>query len=154
MRFLWHANDYYRLEEKMNKKDLEKLIGHKRHKFGAVAVKCRLGHNHPSKAEAMHCWSLQAQKNQGLIMDIEYEKPYDLIVHGVKVGTHKPDFSFKRPVHIHTPTGRNAFVATTSDQFKICVDEVKGFSTADWIFKSKLFQALYPDIEYRVIKST
>lgn len=139
----------------MNKKELAALVGYKRdkpHKYGAESQICNLGHRHPSKAEAMHCWSLQAQRKQGLIKDLEYEKPYDLIVEGVKVGTHKPDFTFKRPVRILTPTAHNAFVGTTSDQFKVCVDEVKGFMTADWIFRSKLFQTLYPDIEYRVIK--
>lgn len=138
----------------MTKTELEKLVGYKRqktHKYGAIRVTCKLGHHHPSKAEAMHCWSLQAQINQGLIKDLEYEKPYELIVCRKLVGVHKPDFTYKTPIRILTPTGHSSFVATTSDQFKICVDEVKGFATADWKFKSKMFRALYPDIQYRVI---
>lgn len=138
----------------MKKKELENLVGYKRlktHKYGAVAVYCKLGHRHPSKAEAMHCWTLQCQINQGTIKDLEHEKSYDLIVAGKKVGVYRPDFTFKRPIIVLNPTGINSFVGTTSDNFKICVDEVKGFKTRDWINKSKLFTALYPDIEYRVI---
>lgn len=139
----------------MTKTELEKLIGYQRektHKYGAIRSICNLGHRHPSKAERSHCWCLQAQKKQGLIKDLEYEKAYDLVVGGNLVGVHKPDFTFKRPIRVYTPTGPQSVVATTSDQFTICVDEVKGFATADWKFKSKLFQTLYPQIEYRVIK--
>lgn len=89
---------------------------------------------------------------QGLIKDLEYEKSYDLVVSGKLVGTHRPDFTYKMPIRILTPTGVHSYAATTSDQFKVCVDEVKGFATADWKFKSKLFLTLYPNIEYRVIK--
>lgn len=139
----------------MNKKDLEKLVGHKRqntHKYGAVAVYCKLKHRHPSKAEAMHCWALQCEVNKGTVRDMQHEKSYDLIVEGKKVGVYRPDFTFKRPIVKRTPTGRNSYTAEMDwDNPLICVDEVKGFKTRDWINKSKLFVALYPDIHYRVI---
>lgn len=135
----------------MGKLDLEKLIGHKRHKYGAVRTYCKLGHGHPSKAEAMHCWTLQAQINTNVIKDLEYEKKYELVFNGKLIGVHRPDFTYKRPIRILIPTSRDGFVSTTTDSFKICVDEVKGFKTADWILKSKLFVVLYPDIEYRVV---
>ena len=137
----------------MNKAELEKLVGHKKkHKYGAIRVTCRLGHRHPSKAEAMHCWALQCEINQGSIKDLEYEKGYELKVGGRVVGTHYPDFTFKRPILGLTPTGPQSYVASNTGQFKVCVDEVKGFKTADWIMKSKMFCALYPHIEYRVIE--
>ena len=138
----------------MNKTDLEKLVGHKKkHKYGAVRVTCRLGHRHPSKAEAMHCWALQCQVRQGLIRDLEYEKSYDLIMCGKKIGVHRPDFTFKRPTFKLTSTGLMSAVSQiTWDDPRICVDEIKGFKTADWIMKSKMFCALYPHIEYRVIE--
>lgn len=139
----------------MTKKDLEALSGYKcakPHKYGAIRVSCRLGHSHPSKAEAMHCWALQCQIKAGTIRDLEWEKAYDLIVAGKKVGTYRPDFTFKSPNFRIIPTGRMSAISTIDwDDPKICVDEVKGFKTRDWINKSKLFQALYPEIEYRVI---
>jgi|GEM_PF-2937851 hypothetical protein len=137
----------------MNKNELKKLVGHKRHKYGAVRVTCKLGHQHPSKAEAMHCWALQAKINHGTIRDLEYEKPYDLIVNGKKVGVHKPDFTFKAPTFKLTSTGPMSAVSQINwDNPIICVDEVKGFRTKDWIFRSKMFQALYPEVEYRVVE--
>lgn len=138
----------------MNKKELEKLIGHKRgHKYGAVAVYCKLGHRHPSKAEAMHCWTLQCQINQGTIRDLQYEKPYDLIVYGKKVGCYIPDFTFIRPTCRMTPLSAQSFVAEMDwENYVTCVDEVKGFKTRDWINKSKLFVVLYPKIQYRVVQ--
>lgn len=131
---------------------LEKMIGHnrpKRHKFGAIRVKCRWGHSHPSKAEAWHCWSLHAEMDSHQIKDLEYEKSYDLKCNGVIICTHRPDFTYKRCVIVHSPTGPNSLVATSD--WPVCVDEVKGFKTPDWVIKSKLFQAQYPDIIYRVI---
>lgn len=139
----------------MTRSEMEKMIGHKRHKYSAVRVTCRLGHRHPSKAEAMHCWDLQAQIKQGVIRDLEYERPFDLKVNGELVCRHYPDFTFKRPKFKYTPTGPlgNGTVAETDwDNASLCVDEVKGFKTADWVLKSKLFQVLYPDIEYRVLE--
>jgi hypothetical protein len=136
--------------------ELEKMIGYtrpKRHKYGAVRVTCRLGHRHPSKAEAMHCWALQCELNQGSIKDLEYEKSYDLLLNGKKIGVHRPDFTFKRPIFIKTPTGPRSETRQISwEDPQICVDEVKGFKTADWIMKSKMFKALYPQIQYRVIE--
>lgn len=122
----------------MNKNDLKKLIGHKPHKYGAKRTICNLGHSHPSKAEAMHCWALSAQLKANTIRDLEYEKTYELKVNGILVATHKPDFIY--------------LCLSKCGIWKICVDEVKGFKTADWILKSKLFQALYPNIKYRVVE--
>lgn len=138
----------------MTRQDLEKLVGYKKpHKYLAKATYCKLGHRHPSKAEAMHCWALQCEIKGGIIKDLEWEKSYDLIVSGKLVGVHKPDFTYKRPILNRQQISQQSFVQTFSKtDFKICVDEVKGFATADWIFKRKIFQALYPEIEYRVIK--
>lgn len=136
----------------LNKKELQALVGHKRpktHKYGAIRTGCRLGHKHPSKAEAMHCWVLQAQMNIHLIKDMEYEKPYELTCSGKVVCVHKPDFTYKRRVIVSEPMGPQSSVQTSI--WVIHVDEVKGFKTPDWIVKSKIFQAQYPEIRYRVI---
>lgn len=121
----------------MNKTELAKLIGHKNgHKYHAKAQKCNLGHLHPSKAEAMHCWALQAQIKAGQIGNLTWQKPYPLFVGQQLIYTHRPDFTYYKMY--------NGVLRT-------CVDEVKGMPTADWQIVSKLFQALYQDIIYRVV---
>ncbi len=146
------TNQLTRKSADMNKKELEKLIGHKRqkpHKFGAVRTRCKWGHSHPSKVEAWHCWALHAEMDSHLIKDLEYEKSYDLKCNGVVICVHKPDFTYKRRVIVSEPTGPHSSVQTSI--WVVHVDEVKGFKTPDWVVKSKLFQAQFPDIVYRVI---
>jgi hypothetical protein len=138
----------------ITKAHMDKILGQKTHKYHARATTCRLGHHHPSLAEAKHCWCLQAQmqatpSDGPMIKELEYEKSYDLIVCGKLVGRHKPDFTYKRQVSEYTRTGQMSFVATS--KWITCVDEVKGFKTKDWVFRSKIFKACYPEIEYRVI---
>lgn len=125
----------------------------KTHKFGAKSLVCRLGHRHPSRVEAAHCWSLQAQMKANQVRDLEYEKPYELQVNGILIAVHKPDFTFKRPSIVSNRTGAHSTAQEiTWDVPIICVDEVKGFKTPDWVLKQKLFKAIYPYIQYRVIE--
>ncbi len=136
----------------MNQAAIEKLVGYKRskpHKFGALRVTCRLGHSHPSKAEAKHCWVLQAQLESNIIKDLEYEKSYDLKCSGKLICVHRPDFTFKQRVFNKEITGPRS--CTQTSHWVTHVDEVKGVKTPDWIIKSKLFQAQYPEIVYRVV---
>jgi hypothetical protein len=122
--------------------DLQKLLGKKRHKYGAKSTPCRWGHKHPSIAEANHCFVLHSELNAGHITSLVYEYPFELIVNDKLICVHKPDFYYKRAC-------RNA--SGTAFWWDSCVDEVKGFRTSDWIIKSKLFQALFPGIKYRVL---
>lgn len=134
----------------MNKKELEKLIGHKRHKYGAIKQDCNLGHSHPSRSEAMHCWALQTQMKANLIMYLKYEPTFELKVNKICICVHKPDFSYLRVIGVSGPTCKQVLLFNGAYVVS-CVDEVKGVKTPDWKLKSKLFQALYPDIEYRVL---
>lgn len=125
----------------------------KAHKYGAKAVKCKQGHLHPSRIEGMHCWDLYAQMQAGLVRDVEFQKTYELIVNGILVGTHRPDFTFKRPSVKKTHTSHRSYTVETDwENPIICVDEVKGVRTSDWVFRSKVFLACYPDVKYRVIQ--
>ncbi|MFO7791268.1 MAG: DUF1064 domain-containing protein [Bacteroidales bacterium] len=104
-------------------------------KFGNIFTVCRHGHNHPSKGEAEHCDKLHlclAATNTD-IRFIHYEKSYDLVVNGVKVGKHKPDWTLER----------------FDGSYKIV--EYKGMSTPVWKLKLKMFKAQYPDIPYEVV---
>ena len=108
----------------------------KRHKYGARKTKCLSQHAHDSKAEAIHCNKLLARKQKGEILDYKTQVSYDLIVNGRKICRHKVDFVLEMP------------------DKSLEVDEVKGKATADWSIKRKLFEALFPDIPYNVIKKS
>jgi hypothetical protein len=106
----------------------------KKNKYRAKRSWCFLGHYHPSRLECEYCETLQILKKQGAIKDFEYAKKYEFWVKGKHVGNHKPDF---------TVTGNDG---------KIAVHETKGFATPDWQIRKNLFEAIYPEIPYIVIK--
>ena len=84
--------------------------------------------------ERNYCEQLEWLKKDGSILDYEYAKRYELRVNGKLIGCHKPDFTVTRP------------------DGKIEVHETKGMETEDWRLRKKLFEAIYPDIPYIVIK--
>ena len=73
-------------------------------------------------------------KKNGDIKDVEYGKKYELRVNGKLIGCHKPDFT-----------------VTTNKETKE-VHETKGMETVDWHLRKNLFEAIYPEIPYIVIK--
>ena len=106
----------------------------KRHKYGAKRSKCELGHSHPSKLECGYCGQLQLMLKAKEIAGFEYQKKYELRVNGKLIGSHRPDFT----------------VTTNSGSTE--VHETKGMVTLDFILRKNLFEALYQDIKYIVIK--
>lgn len=105
-----------------------------KHKYGAVRSKCALGHSHPSKLECGYCGQLQILEKANEIKSFEYAKKYELRVNGILIGCHKPDFT------VMTNDGR------------IEVHETKGMVTSDFQLRKNLFEAIYPEIKYIVIK--
>ncbi len=103
-------------------------------KYRNVRSKCLSGHHHASKLEAGHCNSLLADKQAGIIKDYRCQVKYELRVNGFLVANHYPDFQIEH------------------NDGTISVDETKGFATALWEIKHRLFEVLYPDIPYRIIK--
>ena len=106
----------------------------KKHKFYAKRSKCNLNHSHPSIIEGQYCNQLQMLVKAREIHSFDYAKSYELRVNGKLIGKHKPDFS----------------VITNAGTIE--VHEVKGMSTTDWILRKNLFEAIYPEIPYIVIK--
>jgi hypothetical protein len=106
-------------------------------KFGAIRTRCMTGHSHPSKGEAKHCDELHMVLRSGKYAwkQIEYEKKYNLVVNGVLVGTHRPDWTI------------------THCEDSVSIVEFKGAETRDWLLRKKLFMAIYPDIPYTVVKA-
>lgn len=68
------------------------------------------------------------------IANIEVHHKLDLVVNGIRVGTHKVDFLL-------------TYIDGTRE-----VREVKGFRVRDFGLRMKLFCALFPEIKYKVVK--
>jgi len=107
----------------------------KKSKYNSRSCKCISGHIHHSRGEAGYCTDLFYKKtcDEPLIKDFEIQVKYPLVVNGNLIATHYPDF------RVTLPGG------------SIEIHEYKGFATAIWRIKMKLFQALYPEIPYKVI---
>jgi len=106
----------------------------KRNKYNAKSCKCNQGHLHDSRGEAGYCNQLALLKKAGEILDYSIQRTFHLEVNGKTVCQHRVDFWVEGP-------GGN---------FE--VHEFKGFATREWNLKRKLFEALYPDIPYYVVK--
>ena len=105
-----------------------------RKKYNNRSCKCISGHIHDSRGEAEYCTSLEMLKRAGEIKDYKTQVKYSLDVGGKHIANHYVDF-----------------VVTLNDGTER-IEEYKGFATATWNIKRKLTEALYPDIEYLVIK--
>jgi hypothetical protein len=84
-----------------------------------------------SSAEAMAYLVLLDRQRKGEINTLERQPIFNLIVNGKIVGTYRPDFTFYE-------NGRKI------------AEDTKGFRARDFGLRSRLFQALHPDIELRI----
>ena len=91
---------------------------------------CSQGHRHDSVGEATYCNQLFLLKQQGHIKDYQNQVTFDLKINGKRVCQHRPDF-----------------LITNMDGTQE-VHEFKGFETAIFHLKYKMFKACYPDIPY------
>lgn len=105
----------------------------KRNKYNASKYVCRQEHRHDSIGEGNYCDTLALLKKAGEIKDYRIQILYDLIVNGKKVTGHRVDFEVEK------------------NDGSLEIHEFKGFATAVWVLKRKLFIALYPDIPYITI---
>lgn len=100
-------------------------------KYKAVSCQCELGHRHDSKGEASCCNVLHAIIKKG---EIETQKTFRFYVNDKKITSHRVDF-------LVTYTGGRQEVY-----------EFKGIERPEWRIKHKLFEALYPEIPYIVVR--
>jgi len=91
------------------------------------------GHLHDSRGEAGYCNDLEILRKTKNIKSYEIQRSYDLTVNGKTICKHIVDF------------------VITNNEGREEVHEFKGFATAVWNLKRKLFEAVYPDIKYIVI---
>ena len=87
-----------------------------------------------SRREADYYGQLKIEKKAKMILAFERQIEFDLIVNGHKICAHRVDF------YVTVSPGKKE------------VREVKGFATDVWNLKRKLFEALYPEIPYKVIR--
>ena len=106
----------------------------RRHKYRAKSSKCYQGHYHPSKLEAGYCDQLAMLKKNGDIKDYENQHRIRLEVNGQKICDHIVDF----------------YVQQNDGEWEF--HECKGMELPVWNLKRKLTEALYPHIQYIVIK--
>jgi len=106
----------------------------KKNKYGAVKVK-EDGYTFDSKAEHRRYCELKLLQRAGDISDLAVHPRYPLEVNGERIAIYEADFSY---------------TARTAPRGAVVVEDVKGFATADYRLKAKLFRALYPTVDYRV----
>lgn len=117
---------------------LKKLLNKdKRSKYGNHKVCCLSKHTHDSKLEANYCNRLLAMKQKGEVQSYIIQKSFDLEIQGILICRHIVDFYI-------TFDDADGFLRQE------CHD-TKGVKTADWVIKRKMFQALYPNVQYKVI---
>lgn len=106
----------------------------RRHKYNAVATVVD-GIRFPSKTEARHYCALKALQDRGEISDLKRQVRFPLVVNGELICTYVADFTYREP-------GKALRIA----------DDAKGYETAEFKLKAKLFRALERDHELRISK--
>lgn len=101
-------------------------------KYGAIRMTYN-GQTYASKKEAIYAQELDLRVRAGDLASWERQIPFDLVVEGVKVCRYVIDFL---EIDKH---GNKVYC------------EVKGFPTPEWKLKRKLFEALYPKLNYKVV---
>ena len=105
----------------------------RRSKFGNVPTTVD-GIRFASRAEARYYGRLKLLHCAEQIFALQFQPRYNLVVSGVKVCTYVADFCF------------------IENRKSVAID-VKGVETAVFKIKAKLFRALYPHVELRVVKA-
>ena len=103
-------------------------------KYKNKSCKCNQNHIHDSRGEARYCDELALMKAACEIKNYTIQQTIPLIVNGKTITRHRVDFV------VITNTGEKE------------IHEYKGFETEIWKMKYKLFQAIYPDIPYIVVR--
>jgi hypothetical protein len=93
-----------------------------------------------SKAEAYFYLLLKQEKEEGKIIDIDFQPKYIL----------QEGFTYKG-VKLIAITYKADFKVTYADGSVVVID-VKGKKTEAFMIKAKLFMNLYPDIDFRLYK--
>jgi len=110
------------------------VIFARRSKFNNRSCRCGQGHIHHSRFEAGYCDQLELLRRAGEIKSYRTQVRYDLTVFGKRITTHVVDFE----------------VIGNDDRLE--VHEAKGMETDIWRIKKKLFEAIFPNVPYVVVR--
>ena len=108
----------------------------KRTKYNNKTCVCRQQHQHDSIKESNYCNQLEVLRKAKEIDSYEIQRTFELRVNNQKICSIRVDF------FVYDNFGNQQ------------VHEVKSYPTmtSTWNIKRKLFEALYPDMQYIVIK--
>lgn len=106
----------------------------KQSKYRNKKAFCLKKHKHDSQGEAGYCNSLHFGSLAKDIHKIETQAVFPLIIKEKLIAKHKVDF------------------LVTFSNGKKQVHEFKGYETRDFKIKKKMFEELYPNIEYVLVK--
>jgi hypothetical protein len=109
---------------------LSTFHGKRKNKYGVKKVYLD-GFCFDSPKEGRHYILLKHRQKAGEISALVLHPEYALIVNDKKVGRYTGDFFYV-------------------ENGKMVCEDIKGFKARDWPLRSKLFMALYPEIELRV----
>lgn len=98
-------------------------------KYWSISCRCLQGHVHQSRLEAGHCDFIANMKGAN---KYKTQVKYPLAINGKHICNHYVDFEVEHA------------------DGTVEVIESKGFETAIWRLKRKMFEACYPDIKYTV----
>lgn len=108
---------------------------HKQNKYRNVrAVDPVSGRRFQSKAELVRYQELKLEEFCGDITELELQPRFPIVINGVKCFTYVADFKYKR-------------------SGVLVVEDVKGFLTAVYRLKKKLFEALYAPLKITEIRN-
>lgn len=109
-----------------------RVRGSRSGKYNAVKVK-RDGHTFDSKAEAKRYGELKLLAKAGHIQNLIVHSRWQLKVQGSVICFYEADFEY-------------------IENNRVILEDVKGVATAVFKLKAKLFKALYPGIQLKVLK--
>jgi len=127
----WSAKEYQEYVKTGKEPRRDKKPRKGKNKYKAISCQCESGHRHDSRGEASCCNVLHAMLED---CEIETQKTFTFYVNDIKVTSHRVDF-----------------LVTYKDGSQK-VYEFKGFERPEWRIKHKLFEALYPEIPYIVVR--
>jgi len=104
------------------------------HKYGAKKTVLD-GITFASATEARRYAELKVMEAGKLICNLKLQPSYVFYVEGVKICKYIADFSYNEPNGLRV------------------VEDVKGYPTPVFKLKAKLFRALYPDYDFRIIQN-
>ena len=108
------------------------FLRNNKYKVSPVAARTVCGKVFASKAEATRYMELKLLQQAGVITDLKTQVPFPFDIAGVHICTYRADFTYYE---------KGGFV----------VEEVKGCETPVWKLKERLFHALYPSLNLRVL---